>query len=202
MEFLINPNVSYVLLVLGFLTFALALCAPGTGLLEAGAVLALVLAGYGLMNLPVNGWAIIIVLLGLVPLILGFVLHQPRRRKVLLMMASTLVFLIGSVLLYQGEGWPSAVNPLLIVLIWPLTLGLTWLIAEKTLEAHDARPVFDLDQIVGMTGQASTDIRGEGTVYVNGEEWSAFSKTYIPAGSAVQVLRRKGLALEVDLVRS
>ena len=38
MEFLINPNVSYLLLVLGALAAALALFAPGTGLLEAGGV--------------------------------------------------------------------------------------------------------------------------------------------------------------------
>jgi len=50
-----------------------------------------------------------------------------------------------------------------------------------------------------MTGEARTDILAEGSVYVNGEDWSARSKTLIPAGSKVLVLRRNGLVLEVEL---
>ena len=38
MEFLINPNISYVLLILGFVTAILALFSPGTGVLELGAL--------------------------------------------------------------------------------------------------------------------------------------------------------------------
>ncbi len=202
MEFLINPNVSYVLLVLGLLTVALALLAPGTGLLEAGALIILALAGYGVINLPVNGWALLIIAAGIIPVGLAWILHMKRKERVWLMLLSVLIFLIGALLLYRGETWLPAVDPILIVIIWPVTLGLAWLIAEKGLQAAASRPVFDPDRLVGMTGQASTDIRGKGTVYVNGEEWSAYSSTYIPAGSKVQVLRRNGLTLEVDLVRS
>jgi membrane-bound serine protease (ClpP class) len=185
MEFLINPNVSYVLLVLGLLTVGLALLAPGTGLLEAGALIILVLAGYGIINLPVNGWALLIIIAGVIPLGLGLALHLPRRGRIRLLLLSVLIFLIGSMLLFRGEGWLPAVNPILLLIIWPVTLGLTWLIAEKGLEAADSRPVFDLDRLVGMTGQASTDIRGQGTVYVNGEEWTAIAiRLYPPAAKS------------------
>ena len=57
MEFLINPNVSYVLLVIGFIFAILALLTPGTGFIEAAALLVLALAGYGIMNMPFNPWA-------------------------------------------------------------------------------------------------------------------------------------------------
>ncbi len=202
MEFLINPNVSYMLLVLGVVTAALALFAPGTGLLEASAVIVLVLAGYGLANLPINIWAIVVILVGVVPFILGLLQRLPRKYRVRLMVAAALIFLFGSAFLYQGTGVLTAVNPILMLILWPVALGLTWFIAQKGMEAADSRPMFNLDQLVGMTGQASSDIRGEGTVYVNGEEWSAISKTFIPAGSPVRVLRRNGLTLEVDLVKS
>lgn len=202
MEFLINPNVSYVLLVLGLLTAALALFAPGTGLLEAGALIVLALAGYGIINLPVNGWALLILIAGVIPVTLALLLRLPRKKKIWLLMGSVMIFLIGAALLFGGEGWTPAVNPILMLILWPITLGLTWFITEKGLEASASRPVFDPDRLVGMIGRASTDIRGQGSVYVNGEEWTAYSSTYIPAGSKVKVLRRNGLTLEVDLVKS
>lgn len=202
MEFLINPDVSYVLLVLGLLTAALALFAPGTGLLEAGALIVLALAGYGIINLPVNGWALFILIAGVIPVAIALLLRLPRKQKIGLLMGSVLIFLIGSALLFKGEGWVSAVNPILMLILWPLTLGITWFVAEKGTAAAVSRPVFDLDRLVGMVGQASSDIRGQGTVYVNGEEWSATSSMFIPAGSKVKVLRRNGLSLEVDQVKS
>jgi membrane-bound serine protease (ClpP class) len=49
-----------------------------------------------------------------------------------------------------------------------------------------------------MTGQATSDIHGQGTVYVNGEEWTAISSRFIAAGTPIRVLGRRGLALEVE----
>ncbi len=201
MEFLINPNVSYFLLVLGSLTAAMALFAPGTGLLEASAVIAMLLAGYGIVNQPINWWALFIIVAGIVPFGLGLILNRTQKDRVRLLVGSMLIFLIGSTLLIRGETWVTAVSPILIAFLWPLALGLMWLVASKTMQASASRPVFDPDQLIGMTGQASTDIRGQGSVYVNGEEWTAMSKTFIPAGSPVRVLQRKGLMLEVDLVK-
>ncbi len=202
MEFLVNPNVSYVLLVLGFLTAILALFSPGTGFLELGAITALVLAGYGAANLPINEWAFVLMAVALIPFILSVIeIRRAVRPRVLLLTISTLVFLLGATLLFWGKSWLPAVNPILIILLIPSTLGLTWVIGQKTIEAARSRPAFDLDRIIGMTGRASSDIREQGTVYVNGEEWTAHSPHFIPAGSPIRVLARDGLALEVEPVK-
>ncbi len=202
MEFLINPNVSYMFLVLGLMVAILALFAPGTGLLEAGALIILLLAGYGLANLPVNIWAVVIILLGAIPFALGLLRRLPRKQRARLLVAAMAFFLIGTAFLYQGKGTLTAVDPIVLLILWPIAIALTWFIANKGLEAAAYRPAFNPDQLIGMTGQASTDIRGQGSVYVNGEEWSAVSSTFIPAGSTVRVLRRDGLTVEVDLVKS
>jgi membrane-bound ClpP family serine protease len=49
-------------------------------------------------------------------------------------------------------------------------------------------------------GEARSEILTEGTVYVHGEEWSAFSRVVIPAKARVRVLGRSGLILEVEQV--
>jgi membrane-bound serine protease (ClpP class) len=202
MNFLIDPNVSYVLLIIGFITAVLALFSPGTGILELGALAALGLAGYGIANLPIRSWALAIMAFAAIPFLLTFFkqFHPQKRLRVLLTVLSALDFLIGSALLYQRETQISAVSPILILFLSPVTLAFTWLITSKILDASETRPVFDPDTLVGMTGQASSDIRGQGTVYINGEEWSAFSKSFIPTGTSVRIIQRDGLILEVEPV--
>lgn len=199
MDFLIDPNVAYVLLILGFLTAVLALLSPGTGLLELIALFALALAGYEIANLNINLWALIVMAVGIVPFLVA--LRAPREARPMLIAAAALAFVIGSTFLFRGESWLPVVSPVLVILLAPLAIGGTWWMTTKSMEAIAAKPVFDLDRLVGMTGQASSDIRGQGTVYVNGEEWTALSRTFIPAGSPVRVVRRKGLALEVEIVK-
>jgi membrane-bound ClpP family serine protease len=201
MEIFVNPNVSYVLLIVGFLIGVLALFAPGTGILELLALAVLFLAGYGIANLPVNWWAFFIMLLAFVPILAALRLKNKSRRKILVVL-STLLFVIGSAFLFDGEGWRPAVNPLLILFMSTLAIGTTWFFATKTLQAMTTQPSFNLDNLIGMTGQASSDIRGQGTVYVNGEEWTATSNTFIRSGDPVRVVKRSGLALEVEPVQS
>ncbi len=195
MDFLINPNVSYALMVIGFLVAVMAMFSPGTGFLEVTGLAALALAGYGLAYLPVNWWAFAIIAATVLPFIFAL-----RRRKLvpLLLGLAWLLFAAGSALLVRGEGWIPGVNIWLVLLLSSILVGLSWLIATKTLQAMRARPSFDLDRLVGMTGQATTDIRGQGSVYVNGENWTATCKSFIPAGGSVRVVRRKGLVLEVE----
>jgi membrane-bound serine protease (ClpP class) len=198
MGFLVDPNVSYVLLIFGFLVAVLALFAPGTGILEILALAALGLAGYGIAHLSLNGWAALIMALGFIPFIVSL-RHEPKTRVIMLALAA-LAFAAGSAFLFHATGWVPAVNLLLILLVTPIAVGLTWLIARKSIAAVQIRPSFDLNLLVGMIGQANSDIPGKGNVHINGEDWSAHSKHFIPAGSQVRVLRRNGLILEVEQV--
>jgi membrane-bound ClpP family serine protease len=56
-----------------------------------------------------------------------------------------------------------------------------------------------ISYVVGKIGEAKTDIMGEGAVYVGGEEWTAHSRTFIPAGSTVVVRSQEGLVIEVEM---
>jgi membrane-bound serine protease (ClpP class) len=100
MEILLNPNVAYLLLVSGLLMAVMAVLAPGTGLLEIGAFFALLLAGYGIYNLPINYWALGLVILGMV----AFVLAVRRPRRLAFLVVSILSLVVGSVFLFQGDG--------------------------------------------------------------------------------------------------
>jgi membrane-bound serine protease (ClpP class) len=194
MNFLLDPNVAYVLLVGGFILAILALFSPGTGLLEIGALFILVLAGYSIYNLSFNWWAIIILLVGVFPFLLA--LRKSRRWYFLLISIASLI--IGSIFIFHSVDGKTTIDPILAVVVSVIAGGLLWLIGTRGIEALGLKPEHDLKRLVGMKGEARTRVFMEGTVYVNGEEWSARSANPIPAGSPIVVTSREGLVLLVE----
>jgi len=195
-EFLLQPNIAYLLLVSGLLFALLALLSPGTGFLEVGAAFALLMAGWEVYNLPINGWALGVLVLGVVP----FWLAVRKSGNLWFLALSIAALVIGSAFLFQGEGWYPAVNPILALVVSTLTAGFIWLVTIKTLEAQRRTPTHDLGSLIGASGVAQTNIYQEGTVYVHREDWSAHSEVPIPAGAAVRVTGREGFVLRVEAV--
>jgi membrane-bound ClpP family serine protease len=194
MNILLDPNVAYFLLVSGFIMAILALFSPGTGILEIGAIFALALAAYGIINMPINTWALIVLLAGVFPFVLAL-----RRSQHNIYLAIALVALIaGSIFLFRAEEGTLAVHPFLASLVSVLAMGLLWYIARTGLTAMQQPPSHDLARYIGETGEARTDVYLQGAVYVAGEEWTARSDSFIPAGSQVKIVGREGLVLLVE----
>ncbi len=198
-DILINPNIAYLLLVGGFLLTIIAILTPGTGMLEVSALFALVLAGWQVLNLEINLWALLILLLGVFP----FYIAVRRSKQLIYLTISIAALIVGSSYLFQGEDWwLPAVNPLLAILVSILSAGFLWIITVKTLEAEAATPSHDLTVIIGATGEAKTviDLHGQGSVQVYGELWTARSEVEIPAGTIIRVTGREGFLLEVEAI--
>jgi len=196
-EVLLNPNMAYVFLVLGFLLIIMAIMTPGTGLFEIGALILLILAGWEITNLPINAWALAILLLAAIFFLLAFRQSRPQ----LYLGLSILALVLGSAFLFRGEAWyQPAVNPILALAASVLSSGFIWIATRKTLEARRVSPSHSLESLVGATGEAKTEIYEDGSVQVAGELWSARSEKTIPAGSLVRVTGREGFILEVEAI--
>lgn len=194
MDFLLNPNIAYMLLAGGLVFAVLALLSPGTGVLEIGALFALLLAGWSVYNLPFNYWALALLIIGAVL----FILAIRRPKQVLLLAASILALVAGSAFLFRGENWwTPAVHPALAAIVSILSAGFFWMVTRKTLEATLAQPSHDLSALVGAIGEARTRIDEQGTVQVGAELWSARSDQPIPKGAQVRVVTREGFILVV-----
>jgi len=193
MNFLLDANVAYFLLVSGLTAAILALFTPGTGFLEIGAVFVLILAGYSISTMDINWWALVILTAGIFPFLLA--LRHSRHYRYLLV--SLLALVCGSIFLIRGDHGLIAINPWLALITSSLALGFLWFAGTKSMEAISKTPLQDLERLIGLTGTAVTDIYREGSVHVGGEEWTAHSDRKIPAGSPVLVTKRNGLVLEV-----
>ncbi len=197
MNFLMDPNVGYILAVGGLMLAILALFTPGTGLLEIGALFALVLAGFSIANFSINAWALALLVVGIVP----FILAMRRTGKLYFFGIALLALVVGSVFLIATPEGGIAVNPYLAIVVSALSSGFLWLMGRSSLRAL-ALPTKNLTQLIGKTGEAHTDIFAEGSAYVDGEEWSARSQVFIPLGSQVRVVGREGLILIVEPVQA
>ena len=130
MDFLQNPNITYLLLAGGLIFAVLALASPGTGLLEIGALFVLGLAGWGIAsyNLPINAWSLVLLLVGLVL----FFLAVRRPKQLYLLVVAILAVIVGSAFLFRSQTWYiPAVNPLLTVVVSVLSGGFFWIAAAQ-----------------------------------------------------------------------
>ncbi len=195
MSLLLDPNVAYLLLVTGFILSILALFTPGTGFLEIGALFAIILAGYAVYNLPINGWALALLLVGVVPFIFAL-----RKWKHWIWLIPSLVSLIvGSIFIFRNPDGSPAIHPVLAIIVSVVAVAFLWIIGRKSLEAIVIAPAQDLTRLIGVTGEVRTEVGLDGTVYIGSEEWTA--RTYgpvIPAGTQVKVTGREGLVLIVE----
>lgn len=196
MDFLLNPNVAYVILLAGVFMAFLAVVTPGTGLLEIGAVFCFLLAGYAVYNLSINAWALVILFLSIVP----YVYSVQKRNRLIFLGISILMVVIGSVFLFDGEDSWFSVNPFLALIFSSVISISLWVVIRKGIEAISGRPAHDLDALVGQVGEAKSAIHQDGNIYVAGELWSARSNHEIPAGSQARVLQRDGFTLVVEKI--
>jgi membrane-bound serine protease (ClpP class) len=195
MTSLVNPNIAYLLLLFGTIALFLAMVTPGTGLIEGVAGLFLFLAAYEVFQLGFNWWALVILILSLVPFI-----YAIRKKDHNWALAISILFVIaGSLYLFPGKGLLPAVNPILAVVMSVLSAGFLWLVTRKLIQAIRAKPMQDPARVVGQIGEARSEILDNGSVQLASEEWSARSKKTIPVGSRVRVVGRDGFTLLVEL---
>ncbi len=98
-EILLNPNLVYLFIIGGFSLAFMAVLTPGTGILEITALFLLLLAGWGIFNLPINYWALALLIVGVFPPMIA--LRKTKKKYFLGISVSSLV--IGSAFILKGR---------------------------------------------------------------------------------------------------
>jgi membrane-bound ClpP family serine protease len=193
MDIFFNPNVAYLVLVIGFLIAILALVTPGTGVLELVALGLLFVAGWQMTRLSFNWVALGLLLVGMAL----FLLAIRMRGRWYGIAASFLAITLGSTFLFVEKGWKPAVDPILAVVVNLLLVGFFWIVFRRGWEAIKSKPLNKLTSTENSIGVSRTRIHKEGSVFLNGEMWSASSKEPIAENKKVKVISRNGYILEV-----
>ena len=191
-----NPNIAYLLMLLGTLGLIFEFTHPGVGFPGIAGLICVILALYAFQTLPVNYAALALIGLGLLLLIAEaqIVSHG------LLALGGVIALTLGSLMLIESPE-PSLQISLRIILPVVATLaGIVLFVVQRALRAQTQPVTTGPQGLVGATGVASTNLDLDGMVFVNGELWNASSPTPIRQGERVRVVGVKGLTLTVEKV--
>lgn len=191
-----NPNVAYVLLMLGMLGIFFELSNPGVILPGVVGGISLLLALFAFQTLPVNYAGILLILLALVL----FIAEIKIVSYGMLTVGGMIAMVLGSLLLFESpEPWLRlSWNVILLTVL--LTAGFFVFIVRKALAAHRRRPTTGREGLIGEEGTAQSAIDPTGKVFVRGEYWEASSDTPLAAGDKVVVEAVAGMQLKVKRI--
>jgi membrane-bound serine protease (ClpP class) len=180
-----NPNLAYILLMIGLLGLYFEFAHPGAILPGVLGGISLLLAIFAFQILPVNyvGLLLILLAIGL------FVLEVKVQSFGILAAGGVAAMVIGSMMLISSP--VPELRPSLRVII-PVALGLSLifiLLVYLVVKAHGRKVFTGREGMVGEIGVAQADLNPEGKVFVHGELWNAEAGTFIPKGSKVKVVK-------------
>lgn len=188
-----NPNVAYVLLMLGMLGIFFELSNPGVILPGVIGGISLLLAFFAFQTLPVNYAGILLILLALIL----FIAEIKVVSSGMLTVGGMIAMILGSLLLFESpEPWLRLSWSVMLLTVL-LTAAFFVLIVRKALAAHRQRPTTGREGLIGEEGSAMSTIDPTGKVFVRGEYWEARSDTPIAAGEKVVVEAVEGMCLKV-----
>lgn len=189
-----NPNVAYMLLMLGILGIFFEISQPGVILPGAIGAIALLLAFFGLQTLPVNFAGVLLILLAIVL----FILEIKVVSYGMLTVGGLVAMTLGSLMLIDSGDSPYfQISRVIIASTVAVTAAFVSLVVFFVARTQRTRAVSGAEGMVGERGTAVTDIDGEGKVFVHGEYWDAWSREPIPRGKTVEVVRLENLKIEV-----
>lgn len=197
MEFLINPNIGYLSIVGAVAFVMLTFVTPRSKIPILGVVICLAIAWYEISQLKAELWALVIVVLSPIPFYLAI---RTSRLHFPLLLLSLMILTIGSYYIFIDQNGASMVRLNLVIVVSFISALFAWGAYNRQIQKQNEEGNYDSDSVVGLIGEARTEIDSSGLVLLEGEIWRARSKTPIPAGSAVRVIRSGGGLLTVKKV--
>jgi membrane-bound serine protease (ClpP class) len=194
LDYLMDPNISFVLLAIGALALYAEFNHPGAVVPGTVGIVFILLAVFALNLLPTRFAA-----LGLI--LAAFVLFAAEAK-----FASHGVLTIGGIVLLTLGGFLLVDSPipemrvhLLTALVVSVPLGLiTAFLMTIAVKARRNKLVSGAQGLIGETGIAQTVLAPRGKIFVHGELWDAVSSSGVLVGQFVVVRNIEGLQLQVD----
>ena len=194
LQLITNPNVAYLLMLIGIYGLLLEGYNPGTVLPGVVGAISLLLALFAFQVLSVNYAGLALVALG----VLLIVAESFVPSFGTLGLGGIIAFVIGSVMLLDNDvpGFSIAWQ---LVTVMALAGGLLLLgIVSFAVRARRRPVVSGQEGLLREHAEAVEAFEGRGLVRVHGEIWNAVTRTPVQAGQRLRIIRMDGLTLEVE----
>jgi membrane-bound serine protease (ClpP class) len=194
LSLLSDPNVGFILMTMAIYGIIFELSNPGSvfpGVI-GGLALILALASFAVLEVNVAG----VFLIGFALILFIADIKVPSHG--ILTAGGIASFVMGALLLTERQAPFLRISLTLILAMAALTAAFFGVAVGAGLRAQKQKVRTGREALVGAVGVARSPLAPEGTVFVQGELWSADSVDgVIPAGTRVRVTQVDGLRLQV-----
>ena len=188
-----NPNIAFIILILGAAGIYLEFSSPGLILPGVAGGILVLLGLSALSVLPIN-WIGVALLVGAIGL---FILEAKIVSHGILAVGGTVAMVLGALLLVEGPPEVRIQLPTALGVALPFAL-ITMFLVTQVIRARRSKVVTGSAGMVGEIGTAHTALQPAGRVFVHGEFWDAVSSAPAEAGVPVKVTGVDGLKLRVE----
>jgi len=189
-----DPNVAYVLMMLGMLGLFFELSNPGVILPGVIGGISLILAFFAFQSLPINYAGLLLILFGIVLLVaeIKIVSHG------ILAIGGIVSMALGSLMLFDAPEVGFRVSWWVIVPTVGAMAGLFLFVVAAGVRALGRPPATGAEGLVGKTATVRERLGPEGQVMVSGEIWRAVAEGEpLEPGAQVRIVAVDGLTLKV-----
>jgi membrane-bound serine protease (ClpP class) len=188
-----DPNVGFILLVVGALGLYVEFNSPGLIIAGVGGGILLLLGLSSLAVLPLNWVGVALLLLGAAL----FILEAHFTSHGVLGAGGTVAMVLGALMLIDGP--PEMRIRLVTALSVSIPFALiTMFLLTLALRARRNKSLMGGEGMIDEIGQARTALAPVGKVFVHGEYWDAESSSPVEPGQEVRVVAVEGMKLRVE----
>jgi len=192
-----DPNISYILLLVGLAGLYFELSTPGVILPGVIGGISLLLAFFGLSTLPVNYTGILMIIFG----VILFIAEIKVMSHGMLTVGGIISLTMGSLLLFDTKDPALRISLQVLIPAILVASGFFIVVIWLAVKAQMRKHFTGTEAMIGAEAEAATDIADEGKVFLEGEYWKAISKEPVKKGAKVKVVKVEGLSLIVEEIK-
>jgi membrane-bound serine protease (ClpP class) len=193
LDTLSNPNIAYILMMIGLLGLYFELSNPGAIFPGVIGGISLILAFFAFQTLPINYAGILLIILALIL----FILEIKVTSFGMLSVGGIIALTLGSLMLFDSPVPFLRVSYDVIIPVVAVTSAFFILAIYLTIKAHRRKPTTGREGLLGEIGVVKSKIDPQGKVFIHGEYWDAVSDETIPEGTRVKITEVKDIGIKV-----
>lgn len=197
LQFLTNPNIAYILMLIAIYGIFFELSNPGAVLPGVAGIIALLLVLYAFQLMPINYVGLLLILIGI-----GFMIFEVVVSSFgVIGIGGVIAFLIGSIMLFDVHDASYQLDWTLIFLMSAVTAIFFFIILTLAIRSYKKAIVSGREALIGAEGTVLSVMNEQIAVRVQGEIWDARSAHMLSEGQRVKVSKVNGLLLYVEPIK-
>ena len=198
LEILSDPNIAYILMMIGMLGLYFEFSNPGAVLPGVIGGICLLLALFSFQALPINFAGVLFILLALIL----FLLEVKIASNGILGGGGVISLVLGSMMLVNDAQWPYKGISLSVIIPTAIVFTLFFFLAAYfALKAHKMKVSTGEKGLIGEIGTVKIAVGPDGgSVFIHGEYWNAIADEDIEPASKIRVVDVMGMEIKVEKV--